>query len=416
MIIRIVTLYETDKVLSIKVILEGRVRKKDLEGTYLSDFGRNPFEKGFLPIHPPKTLIRPFSGRQFSMIELDGATKSGSGTILRYAVSLASLLGEKLHLVNIRAKRDKPGLRPQHLTALLACCEMSGGRVEGAQVGSGEIFYYPGSSKISRRDFSWNIGTAGSTTMLAFSILPLAVFSRQLHSFTICGGLFQDFAPSAYHLQHVLLPLLARMGVKAELRILQPGYVPQGEGKIELVTSPLDHPLCGLSLPTQGEIERVWGISLSSHLEEQKVSQRMADTCRKLLQESGLEARIEIINDTKAAQKGAALFAVASTRSGCLLGADMAGKPGRRSEWIAAQVAHMLLEDLHSGASVDRHLADQLILFASLARGTTEYLIPHMTPHVETNLWLVNKILGAKTSQDGRLIRIEGISFWPYLQ
>ena len=175
------------------------------------------------------------------MIEIDGATKSGSGTILRYAVSLASLLGEDLHLTNIRAKRDKPGLRPQHLAALLACCEMTGGVVEGAEVSSREIFYHPGSSEIQKQNFSWDIGTAGSTTMMAFSILPLAIFSRTSHSFTISGGLFQDFAPSAYHLQHVLLPLLARMGVKAELKVLQPGYVPQGQGKLQLITHPADH-------------------------------------------------------------------------------------------------------------------------------------------------------------------------------
>ncbi|MEW6381863.1 MAG: RNA 3'-terminal phosphate cyclase [bacterium] len=347
------------------------------------------------------------------MIELDGATKSGSGTILRSAVSLASLLGEDLHLVNIRARRDKPGLRPQHLTALLACCEMTGGRVEGAQVGSGEIFYRPGPAKVLRRDFSWDIGTAGSTTMLAFGILPLAVFSRQPHSFTITGGLFQDFAPSAYHMQHALLPLLATMGLKAELKILQPGYVPQGQGKIELITAPCDQSLSGISLPVQGDIRQVQGISLSSHLAEQKVSQRMAETCQKILHKNGLEARFEIIDDTSAVQKGAALFVAASTRAGCLLGADLAGKPGRRSEWIADQVARMLLADLRSGASVDRHLADQLILFAGLAKGTTEYRIPQMTPHIETNLWLVNTILGAKTAEESGMIRIEGVGFWP---
>ena len=50
------------------------------------------------------------------MIHIDGGQKSGSGTIVRFAVGLATLLGEELHLTNIRAKREKPGLRPQHLS------------------------------------------------------------------------------------------------------------------------------------------------------------------------------------------------------------------------------------------------------------------------------------------------------------
>ena len=351
------------------------------------------------------------------MIEIDGATKSGSGTILRYAVSLASLLGEDLHLTNIRAKREKPGLRPQHLAALLACCEMTGGVLEGAEVGSREIFYYPGSSEIQKQNFFWDIGTAGSTTMMAFSILPLAIFSRTSHSFIISGGLFQDFAPSAYHLLHVLLPSLARMGVKAELKILQPGYVPQGQGKLQLITQPVDHnttggiSLQGISLLDPGSMQRLWGISLSSHLESQKVSQRMAETCRNLLRKVGFDVQFELIEDTSAVQKGAALFLSAQTRTGCIFGADMAGKVGRRAEQIGAQVAQMLLADLMSGATVDRHLADQLILFAGLARGATEYTIPYMTEHVETNLWLVRKILGAKTFQEGMRVRVEGIGF-----
>ena len=346
------------------------------------------------------------------MIEINGATKSGSGTILRYALSLSSLLGEELHMLNIRAGRNNPGLRPQHLKSVLACCEISKGVAEGAQVNSQEILYRPGSSEIHSRNFSWDIGTAGSTTMLAFSILPLAVFSGKAHVFTFTGGLFQDFAPSAYHFQQILLPLLMIMGVRAELKILQPGYVPKGQGKIQLTTHPLNQKkVRGISLLQQGKIQRIWGISLASHLKEQKVSQRMAESCQKVLKQANLEAHLELIKDNSAVQKGAALFLAAQTNTDCFLGADMAGKIGRRAELIGTQVAQMFLEDLGAGATVDRHLADQLILFAALASGVTEYTIPRMTEHVGTNLWLVQKILGAKTSQTGNKLRIEGIGF-----
>jgi RNA 3'-terminal phosphate cyclase (ATP) len=49
------------------------------------------------------------------MITIDGGAKSGSGTIVRYSVALASLLGKEIRIQNIRARRDKPGLRAQHL-------------------------------------------------------------------------------------------------------------------------------------------------------------------------------------------------------------------------------------------------------------------------------------------------------------
>jgi RNA 3'-terminal phosphate cyclase (ATP) len=117
------------------------------------------------------------------------------------------------------------------------------------------------------------------------------------------------------------------------------------------------------------------------------------------------------MSDNTALQKGAALFLRAGTDTGCLMGSDQAGKPGRRSEAIAEFVVASLLEDLRTRATTDRHLADQLILFAALARGTTEYLIPVTTEHVTANLWLVGKVLGAKNELRGNHLRLQGVGF-----
>jgi len=150
------------------------------------------------------------------MIEVDGSTYSGSGTLLRYSVALATLLGESLHMTRIRHKKEQRGLRPQHLKSIQACSSFSKGRVEGAKVGSEEIFYDPGLS-LEGGDFHWDIGTAGSTTMLAYALIPLALFAKTPSRFSIRGGLFQDFAPSFFHLQRVLLPVLQKMGARIEL-------------------------------------------------------------------------------------------------------------------------------------------------------------------------------------------------------
>ncbi len=347
-----------------------------------------------------------------AVIHIDGSTYSGSGTILRYSAALATLQGQPLHLTHIRAKRDKPGLRPQHLEALRACCMLSKGHLEGDEVGSQEIYYFPGKG-LRGGSFSWDIGTAGSTTMLAFTVLPLALFADKESSFSIVGGLFQDFAPSAFHMQEVLFPLIRRMGAELDLKILRPGYVPEGGGHLQLKVKPLNGPLEPIRLLKQGKVKEVRGICLASHLEEQKVAERMARQSEKLLMEHGVRARVQVIEDATALQKGAALLVVAETETGCLLGADQAGKRGRRSENIAKFVVSSLLEDIRTGATTDRHLADQLILFAALAEGRTEYLIPMATDHVQSNLWLVQKILGAKTEIQGNLVRIDGIGLKP---
>src|SRR3990172_1936490 len=192
------------------------------------------------------------------MLTIDGSQKSGSGTIVRCAVALAALLGEELSLTNIRARRDQPGLRPQHLQAVEAVAHLVGAEMDGARVGSSRLRFRP-SGPIRGGMHLWDIGTAGSTTLLAMTLLPVAAFAREPCSFRLQGGLFQDFAPSAYHLQHVLLSLLEQLGLQAQIRIVRPGYVPKGGGIIEMEVQPMDGPLRALSLVHPGKAERVWG-------------------------------------------------------------------------------------------------------------------------------------------------------------
>ena len=345
------------------------------------------------------------------MIEIDGSMHSGSGTVLRYAVALAALRAEPLRIRNIRARRAKSGLRPQHLQAVRACAAFCGGRLQGDEVGSREIVFQPGRTRRGG-EFRFDIGTAGSATMLAFTLIPLALFAEKPSRFRLTGGLFQDFAPGAFHMRDVLLTHLAGMGARVRMRVERPGYVPKGGGRLVLEAEPARSPLTSLRRLEPGKPRRFRGTALASHLAEEKVAGRMAERCRELLQ-GDIPVEFEIVQDTSALQKGAALFLAAETSTGCILGADRAGKRGRPSEAIAEVVVSSLREDLAAGATVDRHLADQLILFAALAAGETRYRIPAMTDHVESNLWLVETILGARTAREGNVIYIGGIGLGP---
>lgn len=348
------------------------------------------------------------------MIDLDGSARSGSGTLLRHAVTLATLLGEELHMWNIRAKRDKPGLRHQHRQAILASRDMCHGTVEGTEVGSMEIWYKPGKG-IRGGYYDWDIGTGGSTTMLAMTLLPLACFTPEITTFRITGGLFQDFAPSAYHMQHVLMPTLNKMGIVADLTIERPGYAELGGGIIRLKVEPVGGKIKPLQLLKPGEVKEINGIALASHLKQTKVSERMAMECARALKEHGYQVRIKAIYDDTAPHEGAAL-AVWAEAGDCLFGFDQAGRKGRRAESIGNHVANNLLQDIKSGATVDRYLADQLIIYAALADGVTEYIVPSLTEHIDANLWLIEHILvkyGVAVQLADHRLKIKGISYTP---
>jgi RNA 3'-terminal phosphate cyclase (ATP) len=343
------------------------------------------------------------------MIHLDGSSFSGSGTIVRFGVPLAALAGQALRLTNIRARRQPPGLRPQHLKAVQAVTQLCQGTLEGGTVGSRELIFRPGRLPTGG-SFQWDIGTAGSTTMLALALLPVAAFAQRAHTFRLSGGVFQDFAPSAFHLQHALLPLLQRLGLQADLQILRPGYVPTGGGSLELTVQPVRGTLQPLHMHQRGGELHYWLLALSSHLQPRRVSQRMAEACQEILRRRGLHADMRLLDDDTAPQPGAALALFAAGHN-ALLGADRAGARRRSAESIGQFVATSLLEDLDSGATVDRHLADQLVIFAALADGTSEFRIPQVTDHVQTNIWLVETLLGARAHVEGQSLRLQGVGY-----
>ena len=346
------------------------------------------------------------------MLTIDGSRYSGSGTIVRQAVAFSALTGQSIRVVNARAKRDKPGLRPQHIRVIEAIAELVTGRAEGLAQGSQEFTFRPGLLKAGRH-YNWDIGSAGSTTMLGLGIMPVLAFAGSDVTVELRGGLFQDFAPSAFHLQHILLPILHAMDLRAEIEIARPGYVPRGDGILRLAVNPLTEPFRAIVKEQAGPVTRIWGIALSSHLEERQVSRRMADAARDVLAQAGYRAEIEVRNDTESLQPGAALALFADQGEAVRLGADQAGTLRRRAESIGKHVARQLLQDLESGATLDRFAADQIIPFAALAGGGSRFIIPAVTDHVLTGAWLADLFLGARVRIDGRRMTIDGVEFWP---
>lgn len=326
---------------------------------------------------------------------------------MRQSVAYSALTGRGIRVTNARALRREPGLRRQHVAVIRAIAELVGAATSGVAVGAREFTFEPGDRAIADA-YSWDIGSAGSTTMLAIAVLPVLAFARRRVEVRITGGLFQDFAPTVYHVQHALLPVLDRMGVRATLDMERPGYVPTGGGIVRLGVEPIAGPPRPLRAERAEPVRRVWGIALASRLRERRVAERMADAAREVLVAAGHDPSIETIDDDSAPQRGAALALFADLEGGGRLGADRAGAPGRPAERIGRHAARALLDDIATGAAVDVHVADQLIPFAAMAEGDSAVRIPRTSEHVESGAWLASEFLGARVEVGDRLLRVRG--------
>jgi RNA 3'-terminal phosphate cyclase (ATP) len=329
------------------------------------------------------------------VLEIDGSQKSGSGTILRLSVALAAILGEPLHIFNIREKRSQPGLRPQHLEAVLAAGRLCSAQVQGATLGSREIWFTPGD--VQGGVVASEIGTAGSIPMLLLTVLPICAYAKRHVSLRVTkGGTDVRNAPTVNYLKHVLLPMLARMGLKATLTVKKYGYYPKGMGEIILEVDPCSN-LSPVRLERFGQLQYVKGISVCTFLADRKVAERQAAAAEALLKSAGLVPNIEIVNDlSNPLQKGSSLVLWAETDSGALLGGDAIGELGKPSEKVGREAANNLIKEITARATVDSHLADMLVPYVALAEGNSEYLSGLVTEHLDTNIWLAEKILGTK--------------------
>jgi RNA 3'-terminal phosphate cyclase (ATP) len=282
---------------------------------------------------------------------------------------------------------------------VLTAAKICNAETKGAKLGSKELWFKP--SHIEGGDVHAEIGTAGSIPMLLLTILPLCAFAKKpLRLHVIKGGTDVRHAPTINYIKHLLLPMLERMGLELKLTIQKYGYYPKGMGEVTLEVKPSSK-LRPLRLETFGVPNEIQGISVCTFLEERRVAERQAKAANKILKAHGYEAQIEVVNDkSNPLQKGSSLVLWAKTSTHALLGGDAIGELGKPSEVVGREAAEKLVEELEAKATVDIHLADMLVPYIALAEGESVYLCRSITEHLDTNVWLAQKILGVKFEVD----------------
>src|SRR5256712_9636487 len=168
------------------------------------------------------------------MIEIDGSFGEGGGQVLRTAVALAAVLSKEIHVFNIRAGRAEPGIRPQHMTGVKAANELCSGDLEGLGVGSTEFVFKPG--KLRAGAFKYDVGTAGSVTLVLQTLMPILAFAPGGVQLEITGGTDVKWSPPIDYLRLVTLPIIRKIGCLGDLEIVRRGHYPKGGGLVRFST------------------------------------------------------------------------------------------------------------------------------------------------------------------------------------
>ncbi|WP_447758688.1 RNA 3'-terminal phosphate cyclase [Pseudomonas moraviensis] len=316
------------------------------------------------------------------VIELDGAI--GGGQVLRSALSLSMVTGRAFRIGQIRARRSRPGLLRQHLTAVMAAAEVCGARICGAHLDSQALSFEPG--VIRAGDFKFAIGTAGSCTLVLQTLLPALMRAPQASRVTISGGTHNPLAPPTDFLSRSWLPLLRRMGGDVELDLLRHGFVPAGGGEIAVRVQPSS--LMRLDLCERGEAISRQALALTAGLAPSVAQRELNHVAKRLNWPSDALQHVTI--DPARGPGNVLLLKYAFEHVTEVFSAF--GRVSLRAEKVADAAINQAADWLRSDAAVAEHLADQLLLPMALAGGGS-FTTPRMTDHLRSNIEVIQLFL-----------------------
>jgi RNA 3'-terminal phosphate cyclase (ATP)/RNA 3'-terminal phosphate cyclase (GTP) len=338
------------------------------------------------------------------MRAIDGSQGEGGGQLVRSACALAALTGQAVRIFNIRARRDPSGLAPQHVAAVKAVAALAQARVEGLGVRAAEIEFHPG--PITGGRFVFDVGTAGAITLVLQACVPVAFAAPAPVRLRVHGGSDVRAAPPIDYFRYVLVPLLARMGLSCDVRVLQRGYYPRGGGCVEVDIAPArPQPL---RLAQASAVQRIDGVAHVSQLPV-RIVERMAQTAERLLAPlAPVYIESQLFGAETAPGPGGAIVLWAQTQDSVLGGAEVAQR-GVPAEALATRAADSLRQDLAAGATLDIHAADQLLIYCALADGPSTFLVRELTSHLGTTMWLIEQLLTVRftSTVQGNAVRVD---------
>lgn len=320
------------------------------------------------------------------MIKIDGSQGEGGGQILRSSLALSLCTGQAFRIENIRARRKKPGLLHQHLTAVLAARAVGEAEVSGAELGSQFLEFRPGKVRAGRHRFA--VGTAGSATLVLQTILPPLLTAEGTSFLALEGGTHNPLAPPFDFLTGSFLPLVERLGARVQCRLERPGFYPAGGGRFEASIEPAGS-LGRLELMERGPIVSHRARALVSRLPAQIAERELAAVCRRL---GWSEEACGVETVSNALGTGNALLLEAKTDTMTHVFSGM-GERGRTAEDVADGVCEAYQAWCEANVPVDEPLADQLLLPMALGQGG-QFRTVKPSLHTVTNAEVIERFLG----------------------
>lgn len=329
------------------------------------------------------------------MIEIDGSYGEGGGQIIRTALALSALTKKSVKIKNIRANRKPSGLKAQHLTGVMAVSDICKASITGAELGSTELTFEP--REIVGGTYSWDIGTAGSITLVLQAIMPAVLFSKKEFSINITGGTNVIWSPPVEYFENIFLDYAEKMGAKIKFDVMARGFYPKGGGRIKIRVQPAA--LKPINILERGDFICTSILSIATKdLEKAKVAERQIEGFKKEFGKSKFKKEIDYVDSLSTSSS----IHANNVYKNCKIGAEELGERGKPAEKVGKECAIKLKKEVNFNSTLDKHMLDQIIPYMAMLGG--EFTFGEMTDHAKTNIWVTEKFLPVKFELKGNVI------------
>lgn len=286
-----------------------------------------------------------------SVIQIDGGFGEGGGQIIRTCLSLSALTGTPVEIDRVRANRSKPGLQPQHLTAVRAAARICGAELSGAVVGSPRFRFAP-STPVQPGHYTFDIGTAGASTLVLQTVLLPLALTLDKSRVIVAGGTHVPHAPAAEYLRHVYIEVLRAHGLVASVETTAAGFYPRGGGRIEATVEPSN--TRAFDLVERGRLRGLTVYLVTSGLPDHVAERGEAAAAKGL---AGFKKPDVVKVDLPSNGPGAAVVITAGCEQARAAFSSI-GERGKPMERVVDEACRQFAEWYRSGAACDEHLAD----------------------------------------------------------
>ena len=323
------------------------------------------------------------------MIEIDGSFGEGGGQIVRSSLALSAVTGHAFTIKNIRAGRKKSGLKRQHVVGVKAAAQICNAKVTGDELESSQITFDPG--PIQGGDYRFQINSAGSTTLVAQTVLPALMLAGQPSTVSISGGTHNPGAPPFDFLDRVYLPQLNKFGAMVTANLQSHGFYPAGGGEIQLTIEPASQ-LRAIDLLERGSKPTPAVTSFVSSL-PRHIAERECDVIRG--KSNWKSSCFEIVEVEKPVGPGNVVLIELASKNVAAMFTGI-GKQGVTAERVARSVYRDAAKYLETDVPVGEFLADQLLLPMGLAASQgreSSFRTAVLSSHSETHIEILKRFL-----------------------